>query len=192
MTVSETPWKRAIRDILSRRPRRSISRRGFRSAAVLVPLYELGGECYVVLTKRSDTVVYHKGQVSFPGGAYEESDGDLATTALREASEEVGIHAEEVELLGALDDQATVSSRYVVTPFVGALGHPGEFVVNHGEVQELLEVPVSVLRDASSYSPQTEDECGVPQPWGHYRYKNNRITGVTALILKQLMDIGFS
>jgi hypothetical protein len=84
-----------------------------------------------------------------------------------------------------------MSSKFVVTPFVAALSHPVEFRVNHREVQELLEVPVSALLDPACYSPETEDDDGVLHPWGHYRYMNHQITGVTALILRQLLDLVF-
>lgn len=187
--VFDSSWKQTIRDVLFQRSRRSISRQGFRPAAVLVPLCELDGACHLVLTKRSDDLEYHKGQVSFPGGAYEEGDHDLAATAVREAFEEIGIRPVDVEVLGALDDQLTMSSRFVVTPFVAALTHSGVFRVNHREVQEVLEVPVSALLDPACYSPETEDEAGVTQPWGHYRYMKHQITGATALILTQLLDL---
>jgi 8-oxo-dGTP pyrophosphatase MutT (NUDIX family) len=187
--ISDSAWKQAIRDILSQRPRRSVSRQGFRPAAVLVPLRERDGACHLVLTKRSDDLEYHKGQVSFPGGAWEEADGDLAATAVREAFEEIGVRSADIEVLGALDDQVTMSSKFVVTPYVAALSHLVEFTVNHCEVKELLEVPVSALLDPASYSPVTEDDDGVLQPWGHYRYMDHRITGATAIILKQLLDL---
>lgn len=189
--ISDSSRKQAIKDILSQRSRRSISRHGFRPAAVLVPLYELDGACHLVLTKRSDDLEHHKGQVSFPGGAYEEADRDLAATAVREAFEEIGIPPADVEVLGALDDQVTMTSKFVVTPFVAAISRPWEFRVNHREVQELLEVPVSALLAPASYRPETEDEDKVIQPWGHYRYMNHQITGVTALMVRQLLGLVF-
>ena len=189
--IFDSSRKQAIRDILSQRSRRSISRHGFRPAAVLVPLRERDGGCHLVLTKRSDDLEYHKGQVSFPGGAYEEADHDLAATAVREAFEEIGVLPANIEVLGVLDDQVTMSSKFVVTPFVAALNDPVEFTLNHREVQELLEVPVAALLDPACYSPETEDDDGVIQPWGHYRYMDHRITGATALILGQFLDLVF-
>ena len=158
---------------------------------MLVPLREWDGACHLVLTKRSDDLEYHKGQVSFPGGAWEETDSDLAATAVREAFEEIGVRSADIEVLGALDDQLTISSKFVVTPYVAALSNPVEFRLNHREVQELLEVPVKALLDPASYSPETEDDDGVLQPWGHYQYMNHQITGATAIILRQLLDLVF-
>ncbi len=71
-------------------------------AGVLVPIFDRGGELYVLFILRSNTVATHQGQVSFPGGRAEPEDGDIVTTALREAEEEVGLRPETVEVLGRL------------------------------------------------------------------------------------------
>lgn len=178
-----------IRQLLSGRQRQSISKEGYKPSAVLVPIYEINGDWHIVLTKRSEDMEYHKGQVSFPGGAYDKEDGNLETTALREAFEETGICPEDVEILGMLDDQATLSSNFIITPFVGAIPYPYEFTVNPKEVEELIEASVSSLIDPASYSPQTPDSDGKLHPWGYYRYDKHNITGITARILKQLLDL---
>ncbi len=188
----EGSWRQRIGDSLSHRGGQVIDRGGRTPSAVLVPIYERNGEYYVVLTKRSDAMEHHKGQVSFPGGAYDESDGDLEATALREAFEEVGIRPNDVEILGKLDDQATLSSNFAVTPYVAAIPYPYEFKVNWEEVETLIEAPVSALLDPESFSPQTPDSQGNLHPWGYYRYDGHSITGITAGILKQLLDLAFS
>ena len=144
-----------------------------------------------MLTKRAQGVMYHKGQISFPGGAYDKEDGELRATALREAFEEIGVNPGDVEILGNLDDQVTYTSRFVITPFVGAIPYPCKFKVNHREVEELIEVPVSALLIPSAYVPETTDEEGKSHPWGHYLYGNHKITGITARMLKQLIDLVF-
>jgi len=184
-------WRERVKEILSRRQRNTIVRTDLKPSAVLVPIYERDGAWYIVLTKRSENVEHHKGQISFPGGAYDEEDGDLETTALREAFEETGIRPEDVEILGMLDDQATFTSNFAITPFVGTIPYPYEFTVSRKEVDELIEAPVASLLDPFCFSPQTPDSGGRLHPWGYYRYGGHNITGITARILKQLLDLVF-
>lgn len=189
MSTKSAPWRERIRGLLSQRQRHIISREGLKPSAVLIPIYKMNGDWHVVLTKRSEDLEHHKGQVSFPGGAYDREDGNLETTALREAFEETGIRPEDVEILGMLDDQATLSSNFAITPFVGAIPYPYEFTVNRKEVEELIEASVSSLMDPACYSPKTPDSDGKLHPWGYYRYGSHSITGITARILKQLLDL---
>jgi len=185
-------WKQKAKEALASRQRQVITKEGHRPSAVLIPIYENKNEHYIVLTKRTQSVMYHKGQISFPGGAYDKEDGDLTATALREAFEEIGVRAEDVEILGSLDDQATYTSKFVITPFVGAIHYPYKFKVSRKEVEELIEAPLSALLKPGRYSPETQDEEGRSYPWGHYIYGNHKITGITARILKQLLDSAFT
>jgi 8-oxo-dGTP pyrophosphatase MutT (NUDIX family) len=99
----------------------------------------------LVFTKRTETVRHHKGQVSFPGGSFELADGDLRTTALRESHEEVGIQPEHVSILGRLDDLATFSTSFTISPFVGLIPYPYPFRPNPIEVAIVFDAPLSVL-----------------------------------------------
>lgn len=190
--IEGKPWREKIGEALSSRQRHVVRREGFRPSAVLVPIYEKDGDYHVVLTKRTQDVMHHKGQISFPGGAFDEEDGDLAATALREAFEEIGVRAEDVEILGVLDDQTTYTSRFIITPFVGAIPCPYKFKVNRREVEELIEAPVSVLLNPASYEPETRDQQGKSYPWGNYLIGEHRVTGITARMLKQLLDVVFT
>jgi 8-oxo-dGTP pyrophosphatase MutT (NUDIX family) len=183
-------WKQRIAEVLSRRERRVISQGSLTPSAVLVPIYENGGEHYIVLTKRTRRVEHHKGQVSFPGGAYEDGDSDLQATALRESFEEIGVRGEDVEVLGNLDDQVT-STNFAITPFVGAMPYPYEFNVNRWEVDTLIEAPVSALLDPANFDSETTDDEGRVHPYAYYRYGGHRITGITAMMLQQLLDLVF-
>ena len=192
MFKGEATWRKRIREILSQRQRKLVTRAGFRPAAVLIPIYDKAGKHHIVLTKRTQRMQYHKGQVSFPGGAYDEEDGDLEATALREAFEEIGVRAEDVEILGNLDDQATLTSHFIITPFVGAIPYPYDFRVNRKEVEDLIEAPVTALLDPACFSIQTPDSEGRRHPWSYYRYGNHEITGITAIILRQFLELIFS
>lgn len=158
---------------------------------MLVPVYEKGGEHCVVLTKRTQHVEHHKGQICFPGGAYDVEDGDLSITALRETYEEIGVHPGHIEIVGSLDDQVTITSKFCITPFIGIIPYPYEFNFNRWEVEEVIEAPISVLLNPEIQSVQLIDFNNQSFSIYSYRIGDHDITGITAMILKQLLDIVF-
>jgi 8-oxo-dGTP pyrophosphatase MutT (NUDIX family) len=119
-------------------------------AAVLMPLFYAQGEYRLLFIRRSDRVEYHKGQISFPGGSMEETDRSFQEAALREAAEEVGIRKGDVDLLGRVDDTVTVSTRFVIHPFIGLIPHPYDFVLSRSEVSSLIEVPLGFFFEKDS------------------------------------------
>ena len=114
-------------------------------AGVIIPLFEMDGDCHFLLTKRSNAVRYHKGEISFPGGMYEAEDGNLMNTALRECTEEIGVARNDVEVIGRLDDVYTTTG-FVITPYVGMIPYPYEFRTNPQEVQYIITLPYRFLR----------------------------------------------
>jgi len=186
-------YKEEIKRILAQREKYVIlySDRPLRPAAVLIPIYRKDGECHVLLTKRTEELEYHKGQICFPGGSRHETDGSLQDTALREAYEEVGIRQEDVEILGELDSMGTLTSNFLVTPFVGIIPYPYEFTVSKYEIDELIEVPLSVLADDSNYWEEIRSAEGVTGKASFFKYKDKVIWGATARILKQFVDLTF-
>ncbi len=159
-------------------------------AAVLLPLYENGGEAQVLFTKRSELVEHHKGQVSFPGGGYDAADGDLRVTALRETWEEIGVAQDHVEVLGQLDEMVTVSD-FLVRPFVGLITEPGPypFVHSEHEVAEIIEVPLRHLRDGANVVAEPRTYQGRATMAYTYRYGDHVIWGATARILHQFLEL---
>jgi len=116
-----------------------------RPAAVLAAFWEHEGELEVLLTRRSQDLRAHSGEVSFPGGRSDPGEG-LAEAALREAEEEVGLDPSAVEVVGELDHLMTITSSSFIVPFVGLLpGRPAGLVPNPGEVDAVLFVPVAEL-----------------------------------------------
>ncbi|MBI5717843.1 MAG: CoA pyrophosphatase [Burkholderiales bacterium] len=113
-------------------------------AAVLVPLVQRPEGLSVLLTRRTDHLRDHAGQISFPGGRSEESDASAADTALRETEEEVGLARRHVEVVGELPIYTTVTS-YSVTPVVGLVTPPFDLVLDSFEVAEAFEVPLAYL-----------------------------------------------
>lgn len=161
-----------------------------KQAAVLVPLLYRDDEHYLILTRRTEKVLHHKGEISFPGGARDPQDHDLLETALRETEEEIGIPASNVRILGTLDDTFTLVSGFVVTPYLGVVHYPYYPKINATETKEILEIPFSFFYEEKNY-------------WeGNFVVQNKRIRsyffqwqpdtmiwGMTAYIIKSLCMI---
>ncbi|MBS3919712.1 MAG: CoA pyrophosphatase [Deltaproteobacteria bacterium] len=174
--------------ILTLRERRTIEYPSFARAAVLVPLFNKEGSCHLLLTKRTDLVKYHKGEISFPGGMVDEDDLSLEKTALREAFEEIGLKEEDVQIIGALDDIITVTD-FIVTPFVGLFPYPYRFETSSVEIAELIEVPLSFLLTKENFNEQEITRMGRREIISAYQYGKHTIWGATARILKQFLEL---
>ncbi len=157
-------------------------------AAVLVPLYNTHTASYLLLTKRTETVEHHKGQISLPGGVVDKSDKDFLGTALRETYEEVGIREQDIEVLGALDDTFTVTG-FLITPFVGFIPHPYDIKPNKDEVDEVLHVPVGFFMDPKNSKEEPFVRNGSTYIICSYSYKDIWIWGATARIIKHFVEL---
>ena len=183
--------KEKIRQVLSRREKKTIKNEGLTSAAVLIPIYEKGGEYYLVVTRRTEEVNDHKGQISFPGGGWQKGDETLRDTALRESCEEIGLNPKDVEILGELDDIVTTTTNYIISPFVAAVPYPHEFRASPREVEEIIEVPISALLAENNYRERLEFRQGKPVFDYSYEYEGRVIWGATARILKRFLELVF-
>jgi 8-oxo-dGTP pyrophosphatase MutT (NUDIX family) len=159
-----------------------------RRAAVLVPLYQVGEELFVLLTRRAQSVEHHKGQIAFPGGAAEAGE-DLLQAALRETHEEIGIAPEQVEILGRLGDVEVTVSRFLITPYVGVIPHPYPLRLNADEIEDLVIVPLAVFRDPANLRSEYVEREGRRIEVLHYTYEGQTIWGATARIIKHLVDL---
>ena len=180
--------KQKLRQLLSRRQKQPIVDAGRVPSAVLVPLFKKQGQYHLLFIKRTETVREHKGQISFPGGTREEADATLLDTALRECAEETGLRAEDAEILGELDDEVTATSNYIVSPFVAMIPWPYQFKMNEGEVEEIIEIPISALLDKNCFHPDTEILNGKLTDSYAYHYQGRVIWGATARILNRFLD----
>jgi len=158
-------------------------------SAVLVPVFLKNGQYHLLFIQRTERVKYHKGQISFPGGAYEKKDGTILNAALREAEEEIGLARQDVQLLGELDDALTATSNYVISPFVGLIPYPYNFKPDKWETEELLEVPIADLLDKNCFSEGMTEQNGQQVETYFYRFGSRTIWGATAKILKQFLEI---
>ena len=181
--------KEQIKEYLAQRQKTSITDEARVSSAVLIPVYKEEGQYHIVFIKRTETVKAHKGQISFPGGVREISDGTLLDTAIRESTEEIGLLPEDVEIIGELDDEITTTSNYIVTPFLAMIPWPYSFVINKGEVDEIIKAPVNALLDEDCLKPDLEFLDGKEVESYAYHYEGTVIWGATARILNKLLDI---
>jgi 8-oxo-dGTP pyrophosphatase MutT (NUDIX family) len=160
--------------------------RGRTDAAVLVPLYMQDGELHAVFTKRREDLRRHPGEISFPGGRYEEGETDLVATALREAEEEIGLPPDAVEVLGALQPTPTIATGYAVYPFVGMIEPGREWTMSPREVAEVLELSLPAL--LAGYDRRRLVRRGLPIRTDTYVVGDHLIWGATARMLADLFD----
>jgi 8-oxo-dGTP pyrophosphatase MutT (NUDIX family) len=160
--------------------------RGRTNAGVLVALYVREDELHAVFTKRRDDLRRHPGEISFPGGRYDEGEPDLIATALREAEEEIGLPAHAVEIVGALQPTPTIATGYAVYPFVGMIEPGQKWTLSAREVAEVLELS---LRDLlAGYARRRLLRRGLPIRTDTYVVGDHLIWGATARILADLFD----
>lgn len=158
-------------------------------AAVLVPLVEREDGLAVMLTKRTNHLAHHPGQISFPGGRLEPEDqGDFTTCALRETEEETGLGRHLVRLLGRLDDYVT-GTGFVITPLVGVIDPPFTLSPDSFEVAEVFEVPLSFVLDQANHQLQSREVRGLQRPFWALTWQDRLIWGATAGILINLFEV---
>ncbi|MCS7280517.1 MAG: CoA pyrophosphatase [Desulfobacterota bacterium] len=145
-------------------------------AAVLVPIYAGTEPLSIILTKRTTEVRIHKGEVSFPGGVCEKTDGNTLDAALRESFEEIGLKRQDLEVLGRLDDLYTISG-YLVSPYVAWINSPYNFRLSRREVAFLIFLPLDII-----LSPDFKNEDSLI-------YSGETIFGATLRILKNLSSV---
>jgi 8-oxo-dGTP pyrophosphatase MutT (NUDIX family) len=162
--------------------------RDMKPAGVLVLMFTKNGSIHVILNKRSDTVEHHKGEISFPGGAWEPADKDLSHTATRETNEEMGIRYEDMRLIGELDTVNT-SSMFCIYPFVATLNYPYKSRVSEAEVADVLEVPIQSLVGPLNRRSEMHIRQNKSYQFYSYIYNEHIIHGATARILSQLLAI---
>jgi 8-oxo-dGTP pyrophosphatase MutT (NUDIX family) len=163
---------------------------GLRKAAVLIPLLCDGDHWQLLFIRRTETVQDHKGQVSFPGGAYEPEDTDMQATALRETSEEVGIPPSEINLLGTMPVFNTISS-FAITPVVGQIPWPYPLTPQPAEVSRVFTIPVEWLADPAHWSekPYVRPNGREEKVIFFEKYDGELLWGITARITLDFLKL---
>ncbi|MDT3669275.1 MAG: CoA pyrophosphatase [Aromatoleum sp.] len=157
----------------------------FRPAAVLVPVVERTDTLSVLLTRRTDHLHHHPGQISFPGGRVEKADVSPVMTALRETEEEIGLEPDRVELLGELPEYFT-GTGFRITPVVGIVHPPFELQLDSFEVAEAFEVPLAHFLDPANHQRHRTEYKGRWREYYAMPYGDYFVWGATAGILVSL------
>ena len=180
-----TSWISEIRLRLESPAPVRLPRTDARRAAVLVPLYVDAGELWTLLTRRSEELPTHKGQIAFPGGGLQQGE-DAWDAALRETEEEIGVERTKVLRLGALDEAETPSGFRIV-PCVGAVPYPLETRLEDGEIDEVFAVPLSVFTNPTLVEDQSVTLDGQERILRIYHVGSRRVWGLTARIVQNLL-----
>ena len=157
-------------------------------AAVLVPLVERPEGLTVLLTRRSDHLQDHAGQISFPGGRVEPGDADALATALREAEEEIGLARALVTPIGRLDTYVT-RTGFEVTPVIGLVAPPSSLAPDPFEVAEVFEVPLAFILDPASRQRHSRICAGKTRYFHVFPWRDYYIWGATAGMLVNLAEL---
>lgn len=174
----------------STRARFELNQNDARLGSVLILFYPSDGEIYLPLTQRHDYGGTHGGQVSFPGGKWEESDADLEYTALRETSEEIGVNVSDITVIGKLTELYIPPSNFRVTPVVGFTERKPEFNIDPYEVKELVEVPLSLLVRKSTIKRKdipVRGSYSLNAPF--FDLAGKTVWGATAMMLSELVEV---
>jgi len=158
-------------------------------SAVLVPLLKKEERLHLLFMRKVEDGSLHGGQVSFPGGAYEEEDEDLLTTALRETQEELGIPPSLWDILGRLDPVKTRGTPFVIHPFVAYLKKEVHFIPNPKEVALIFTVPLDYILESHPFQTQKLQWKGKDYTTFIIHYQSEIIWGATARILDRLCSI---
>ena len=174
-----------------------------RPAAVLIPLFlnHSSGEeddgWQVLLTRRTNSVAEHQGQVAFPGGRADPSDTTPEMTALREAHEEIGLDPTKVSILGRMQSLQTITN-YIVTPIVGVIPWPVSLQIEETEVSRVFSIPLMWLADPNHHEIRSHT---IPNPFNtilhkesypvifFQPYQDELLWGVSAEITVRLIEI---
>ena len=165
-------------------------RDGYNRAGVLIPFFYSDEEWKLLFTRRTEYVQTHKGQVAFPGGAYDPEDQDIVQTALRESCEEIGLCSNEVKILGCLEDQIT-NSNFSITPVVAYVEKPFNYVISENEVSRVFCIPLKWLADPEHRRTEimTFPDGNENEVIFYQLYDGELVWGVTANIMIKLLDV---
>jgi len=160
-----------------------------RHGGVLALFYPQADRIFLPLILRPTYIGVHSGQVGFPGGGHDDLDTDLTATALREAYEEIGVHASEVTVIGHLTSLYVYASNYVVQPAVGWVDYRPNFRPDPYEVAQIIEAPLLDLLNPANRRNETWDLRGRVADVPFYAIQGQIIWGATAMMLSELLAL---
>jgi 8-oxo-dGTP pyrophosphatase MutT (NUDIX family) len=186
-TVMTRPVARGDDD-LNPEMRAEMTEKPLKPAAVLVPLVDRTEGMTVLLTRRTDHLHDHAGQISFPGGRIDMGDADATAAALRETEEETGLTRDFITLVGQLDTYVT-RTGFEVTPLVGLVAPGFALAPDTFEVAEIFEVPLAFFLDPASRRTESRVWQGRTRHFYVYPYQHYYIWGATAGMLNNLAEL---
>lgn len=160
-----------------------------RDSSVLLLFYLKNGQLYLPFIKRTTGNTNHSGQISLPGGKYEESDENRTITAIRETNEELGVECKKIKILGFLTELYIPVSNFMVLPVLGYCEQRPDFNLNEFEVEKIIEMPVAQLLAKDNISEYTIKKNGFTILAPYFDAKGHKIWGATAMILSELREI---
>jgi 8-oxo-dGTP pyrophosphatase MutT (NUDIX family) len=161
--------------------------RKLRPAAVLVPIIERSGGATILFTKRADTLQAHAGQVSFPGGRIDESDGGAVEAALRETQEEISLSRDFIDVVGFLDHYET-GTGFTISPVISVVREGFALNANSREVAEIFETPFEFLMNPANHQRHSREWQGKTRHFYAMPYNGQYIWGATAGMLVNLYE----
>ena len=157
-------------------------------SAVLILLYEENGVICFTLTERTQTVEHHRGQISLPGGA-READEKLSSTAIRETQEEIGIYADDVDIIGALSPLFVPVTGFIINPFVGIINANFEPQPAPEEVETVISVHVNELLNDDNELQEKKNLRGYNMNIPYFLLSGHKVWGATAMILSEFKTV---
>ena len=157
----------------------------FLEASVLIPILTFKKDLEILLTKRSNSLKNHPGQIAFPGGKKDQIDSSPIETALRETQEEVGLNPKNVEIIASLPSHKTATG-FVIKPYLGLINQPFSEILRQGEVDEIFTVPYEYILNEKNFSIQTRKWNGSQRSYYVVPYGPYYVWGATARILLNL------
>ena len=160
----------------------------FRFASVMIIIHFTTGDPHIILIKRTKVVKNHAGEVSFPGGNFTQMDVNMLQTAIREIDEELGIKINRKQVIGSLNAERTLTSRYIIYPYMTLLDKIPKIIVTNYEVEKIIDAPLISLLKSRENDVKHQQEYSISQ-LPKFTYNNEVVWGATARILDQLVKI---
>ena len=160
----------------------------FKFASVMLIIHFTMGDPHILLIKRTKLVKNHAGEISFPGGNFTPMDVNMLQTAIREIEEELGLKINKEQVIGSLNAERTLTSRYIIYPYVTLLEKIPRIVVTNYEVEKIIDAPLISLLKSRESDIKHQQEYSISQ-LPKFTYNNEVVWGATARILDQLVKI---
>ena len=157
-------------------------------AAVLILLYLEDNEIHFFLTKRSNELEHHKGQISLPGGTQEENE-ELTHTALRETQEEIGINKTSISIIGSMTPLFVPVTGFMIHPFIGYSSNKLEPTPDPSEVEAIFSVNISDLLNETNQTIEKRNIRGYDVEVPYFKLNNYEVWGATSMILSEFRDL---